>query len=75
MKTLSPKLEIYKADQDVTAGDISGELVTELGQLFKKYGFFVRFLIQSDQEVEQSDELVWKLPGWLVKLRRLFKKE
>jgi len=65
MKSLFPELEIYKADQDVTAGDISEELTRELGDLFKKHGFFIRFLIQTGQEKEP--DVTWVLPKWLAR--------
>ena len=53
MKTLVPKIEIYKNNEDVSAGDISETLIKELGELFKKHGFFVRIDIRTGQEVEQ----------------------
>lgn len=55
MKTLFPKLEIYKSDADVTAGDIPGKLIDELGALFKNYGFFVRINVQTGQEQENVE--------------------
>ena len=54
MKSVFPQLEIYKKDEDVLASDIPGELIDELGQLFKKYGFFIRVSVHTGQEREQE---------------------
>jgi len=54
MKSLFPNLEVYKEDADVGLGDIPKALIREFAELFKKYGFSIRFTIQSGQERERE---------------------